>query len=676
MDTLVIVRKIRQAEALADAGNHGEARRTLQPLLSEDGLSEAHRTLIQKKIELFERQRERMTRVMSRSGSTIMPPVSDDSSERTAIRKPLASPNATPTSDLTTIRKAVPDATERPTDVPLDKAAQSNPTEVVPRLHRPGVSDTGRRDSLPTVKTEVPATQPPSQPAQHAGDATVQVPRLPPRSTGNTTLHSPRPGASESGHWSAITTPEAPARRPDPNDSQELAPVMDDLGMDGDDELSDATSEGDPRHTDIFSAPGTEPGRRPASSPEISRAQTDIPASPRDTPIPAPSDSQRVKVRDSVIMPQAQVPVLTPVPRPAPVIPEPAPRPSIDEDSTYLLADEHFTRAPSSRSSPRSNPELKALADRLPDDDLRRELAMEVVRLREELAKSGRTPETRPTERTQRDRPASGSFHIPASQVNTIVRRAAGTDSIEVHMPGRDDASPELAVLRRDSVRGKAAGGTPTDRIALAQDYIDASNVSKPGLLKPLATWTGVAVILAVLGWGVLLAYESIAGAAGGKSVLTEDGLDDLKLGQDRRNDSEFSGKDAYGKRQLASLSRHCIVQYDAADRITAIVLPGPGIAADKGRRFEATKVRFGSAELDLGKGSSIRVVAAALGESTPPLRESALNEVQPITLRFESRQGHRALEFHYLAGQWERPHYVRVLDTAANPPAPQVAGE
>src|SRR5690606_27771908 len=144
------------------------------------------------------------------------------------------------------------------------------------------------------------------------------------------------------------------------------------------------------------------------------------------------------------------------------------------------------------RQRERSNPELKALADRLPDDDLRRELALEVVKLREELeqVKSERREGTRAGSRKiqREDRPESGSFHIPASQVNTIVRRAAGTDQIEVHMPGRDDDAAELQVLRRDSVRGKKAPNTPTDRIALAQDYIDAGQIEKPSLLKPVAT--------------------------------------------------------------------------------------------------------------------------------------------------------------------------------------------
>lgn len=663
MDTLVIVRKIRQAEALADAGSHGEARRMLEPLLSEEALTEAHRALIQKKLELFDRQRDRMTRVMNRAGSGIRNPVSDASSERTAIRKPVASPNASPTSDLTTISKALPDNTERPTDVPVDKTPPGNPTEVVPRLQRPGVQANGRSDSLGTVsaqpaserKTEVPETQ-------ATGAPTVQVPRLPPKAeTGGTTLHSPRPDPTHSGHWHAV--------KPDPNDSQELAPVLEDSRIDLDDDSAD-----DPRHTDIFAAPKPETAPKPESSPVISRAATDITSSPRDTPIPAPSDSQRVKVRDSVILPQVDPPVLSSAMRAAPVIPEPAQRVSIDDDSTYLLADEHFARAPSSRTAPRSNPELKALADRLPDDDLRRELAMEVVRLREELAKSGRKPETRNLDRPPPDRPASGSFHIPASQVNTIVRRAAGTDSIEVHMPGRDDANPELAVLRRDSVRGKAAGNTPTDRIALAQDYIDAKGVEKPGLLKPLATWTGVAVILAVLAWGVLLAYESIAGASSEQHELTDEGLGDLKLGQDRRNDSELSNREAVGNRQLSSPSRACIVQYDANDRITAIVLPGPGFSPYDQRRFDSTIVRFGSAELALGKGCGIRVVAATFGDSTPPFRASALDEGRAITLRFESRQGDRALEFHYQAGKWDAPQYVRVFDAAASPPDPVLA--
>jgi hypothetical protein len=195
------------------------------------------------------------------------------------------------------------------------------------------------------------------------------------------------------------------------------------------------------------------------------------------------------------------------------------------------MAEDYFTSRATQRSRERSNPELTALADRLPDDDLRRELALEVVKLRQQLeaAEKDKRDGTRAGSRKiqREDRPESGSFHIPASQVNTIVRRAAGTDNIEVHMPGRDEEAQELKVLRRDSVRGQKAPATPTDRIALAQDYIDAAQIERPSLLKPLATWLGVAVVLAIIVWAVYWAWQTInasqAPDAAGQLIRTGD---------------------------------------------------------------------------------------------------------------------------------------------------------
>ncbi|MCA8944717.1 MAG: hypothetical protein KDB29_00670, partial [Planctomycetes bacterium] len=112
MDTLVIVRKIREAEALADAGKHGEARRLLEPLLSDDGVSESQRKLVGKKIDLFKKQHERMTRIISRraTSTSVRVDESNQSSERTAIRKAVGDH----------------ERSERPTDHTPDK---EDPTE-------------------------------------------------------------------------------------------------------------------------------------------------------------------------------------------------------------------------------------------------------------------------------------------------------------------------------------------------------------------------------------------------------------------------------------------------------------------------------------------------------------------------------------------------------------------
>jgi hypothetical protein len=323
------------------------------------------------------------------------------------------------------------------------------------------------------------------------------------------------------------------------------------------DALEDATAE-DPRKTDMFVAPQA---TRPAdaseeeSAPTIGRYNVDRPVfasgnkTPApgwsDTPVPQPtppimppavkksadqprakSDRHAVNPSDRLVKSDLDSATVRDMPSPAltvrdsmvldaadtvmsPRLPD-----KPDDDSTYLMAEEYFTSRATTRNRERSNPELKALADRLPDDDLRRELALEVVKLRQQLesAEKDKRDSTRTSGRKimREDKPESGSFHIPASQVNTIVRRAAGTDDIEVHMPGRDEEAQDLKVLRRDSVRGKKAPDTPTDRIALAQDYIDAAQIDRPSLFKPIATWLGVAVILAIIGWAVYWAWQTM----------------------------------------------------------------------------------------------------------------------------------------------------------------------
>lgn len=76
--------------------------------------------------------------------------------------------------------------------------------------------------------------------------------------------------------------------------------------------------------------------------------------------------------------------------------------------------------------------DLTNMVERLPDDDLRKELALEVVRLREELekAKSGRRDTDRTSAGSSRrivcEKPESSMLRIPSNRVNTIVRTAAG----------------------------------------------------------------------------------------------------------------------------------------------------------------------------------------------------------------------------------------------------------
>lgn len=657
MDTLLIVRKIREAEALADAGKHGDARRVLEPLLSEDGLTDNHRKLVGKKIDLFKKQHERMTRIISRRATSVSTrnDESNQSSERTAIRRPIDDKDRSdrPT-DHTPDRS---DPTERPTNRTVEKQAQGAPTEVVPRA----------RD----VDTEVP---------ERGHRLKVE------------------PSARQSsGSWSAISDRREVVRPADPSDSQELAPVADSDRLA---QVGESAGE-DPRETDIFVAPPepvtakdsrvhpssrdtewptTVPTEAPDddSAPSIGRYGLDRPVFPtgndtpapgwNDTPVPsAMTPSPPVRVRDSFVLPGTDTVV-------SPALPDKA-----DDDSTFLMADDYFdARAVSSRRE-RSNPELKALADRLPDDDLRRELALEVVKLRNELesVKSGRT-EVKQREGTRagsrkiqrEERPESGSFHIPAGQVNTIVRRAAGTDQIEVHMPGRDEDAADLQVLRRDSVRGAKASATPTDRIALAQDYIEASQIEKPGLLKPVATWLGVLVVLGVIAWAVHLGYQSVTGANMEVDV-TETSVGEFVLGAPKSDYEDIVMKEERISFGVKS-KRGWLVQYnDVTQRITAITVPGPGVIDPEDSGFNELRVDFNGDDYAFANGVNVETLRKRFGGPTPEFSDDLWQSSGAYTLKFIAKQGQSTLEICYRTINPEAPLWVRIVtaDEAPNPP-------
>lgn len=640
MDTLVIVRKIREAEALADAGKHGDARRLLEPLLGDDGLTDTHRKLVSKKLELFEKQQQRMTRILSRRGnSTGVRSESDLSSERTSIRPAVVDKSERPTDR--SIDKE--DRSERPTDLSIEKDNRGAATEVVPKARN--------------VDTEVP---------EKGHKLKVE-----PRDKGS---------GKSSGMWRAVEDRREVPRPPDPSESQELAPVIDSDRLDAVAEPDDS----DPRKTDIFVAPPqvsdvvVQVAPDEDSAPVISRINVDKPVLPRPHDTPAPWNDTPV--------PQAMTPAprtLTPPPvtvRDSFVIPptdtvQVSALPDKDDHSTYLLADDYFAPRPNARQRERSNPELKALAERLPDDDLRRELALEVVKLREQLdavqRESKRETRSTPRKIEREDRPASGSFHIPASQVNTIVRRAAGTDQIEVHMPGRDENASDLQVLRRDSVRGEKTTAKPTDRVALAQDYIDAGQIQKPSLLKPLATWLGVLVVLGVIGWAVHLAWRSISD--GGLQVIeiSADGVGDFRMGSPKADYADIADKKNMVEPAVLN-ERGWLVQYEeGAERITAVAVPGPALAEPAASGFNALQISFNGDLLKLQGNTTAEAVSTRFGGAVPPYSPAVWEQSETYTLSFLSPQGDRLLEFCYDTRNPAAPLWVRLSDAGKSPRPP-----
>ena len=523
MDTLVIVRKIREAEALADSGKHGDARKLLEPLLRQDGLSDAHKNLLAKKIEVFDKQKERATRLISRRVSSVSSErsPSDDTdpgsgrkpSNDSTVERPALSPGA-PTEALD--RPAVDDKVDKDTTKlrkrpPAESPAKGDTTladrDLVSLYDSPSSGSTTVRDRPAPARTTAPSGERNSE----AGLRRV-VERPPARENETEVPGKPRqvdtdvPSRGDSGRRQ-----EAPAnalRRA----SDLRLPVASDLAPL---ELPQEKTVMDDDTAEIpkISVVAPPVPRRPQSSQELAPVKDDK----------FESDEVAVPVADE----RGEHKALLPTPSAEPVKSAASVRVQdsyIDAPSPEMPAT-LLERAPSARrdeaTSARSSKDLTSMADRLPDDDLRKELVREVVRLREELeqAKSGST--RRDTDRTGSagssrriapgEKPESSMFKIPSNRVNTIVRTAAGTNDITAHMPTRDENVPELEVMRRDRVKRSPEDQGPQSpsRVMLAQDYIDSAQVATPSFLKTAAIVLGFVVVAGLITWAVFWGFNA-----------------------------------------------------------------------------------------------------------------------------------------------------------------------
>lgn len=508
MDTLVIVRKIREAEALADSGKHGEARKLLEPLLTRGDLTESHKSLVAKKIEVFNKQHERATRVLSRRATeaTNERNPSDDT-DLGSGRRPALAPEKPLSSGDTTV--------ERPALAP------GAPTEAVPRLRSAADKDTTKLRKKP-------------EPEKPRGETTISDRDL-------VSLYDGPQTETPAGETTVRDRPAARAKPP--SERRQIAQRPS--------ERSPTAKNGAAQQIDT-DAPGLAHGGK-------SRAGVDLrqPAVTDLAPLAPEEHQERLKVIDEVV-PQAAAPImlrssdsqdLAPVSDDKfesdemPALGEISAKP--DERGQFkALAPSELPRSETHRDAPpsvrvqdsyiappaaerakstRTSKDLTSMVERLPDDDLRKELALEVVRLREELekARSGR----RDTDRTGSagssrrivpgEKPESSIFKIPSNRVNTIVRTAAGTSDITAHMPSRDENVPELEVMRRDNMRKKAEGeGSPPSRLALAQDYIESTRTREPDRLKLLATALGLLVIAGLVAWAIYWAVTVVSSQA------------------------------------------------------------------------------------------------------------------------------------------------------------------
>jgi len=548
MDTLVIVRKIREAETLADGGNHAEAMRLLEPLLGHDGLDDSHRALIRKKLELLDRQRQRITRIMERSRQ-----------ERED-------------GEPTVISLAREDRTERPTETAIETQSEGDPTEAVPRVN----------DRAQTRK-------------RAAGRGGIEAP---PTAEVSDTQQVPRPAA-------------LPARRPalfDPVVEPEDEAI---LARDDSEVIEDFT-------------------------PIPTRA--DLAASGQHRALGEP-------VVDSLVMP-------TPAPGPPPGMKH--------ETEDFTGSDRHFGPPPASRKNTKSTGDLKALAEELPDNDMRRDLALEVVRLREELSKSKRRPRTEGASRPEG--PASGKFHIPAGQANTIVRRAAGSESIEVHMPSRDENMPELQVLRRDSVSGRRPGDTASPTESAARSYVEGpSNRARAFRLRPVLMAAGALALLALIALPVFVVWKALT-APPQTALVTETGVGGIELGAEI---STISGLSDAG--EGTHLSATGWIVQSAQGMVTAITVK-------LGENANAPMVSFGNRSMNLGQGTAAATVAQSMGEGITPLDAEALKAASVYSLRYRDKHGRSVLEFVFTGGDETRAAALRLYSEADNPPLPDLA--
>lgn len=496
MDTLVIVRKIREAEALAESGKHRDAKRLLQPLLGQGGLTEAQQDLLNKKLEVIEKQIERATRVMSRRASESARRDPSDDTDLGSGRKPaapaLAAERPKSSGDTTVERPAI---------------APGTPTEAVPR---PRDKDTTKLRKKP--ESDRPrAETPPERDFVSLYDNAESSPG------GETTVRD-RPAPPKPPSERRAAAPQADTEIPSRGASNRLKPTP------GSELLKPAHNDLAPLHDEgadirIVDIP------LPSGAPTVELPK---PAMPRT------ADSQEIEPVKDDGFDSDELPSLGEMAPPKPagetrgVFRALPPKPPTDENpppnaaslrvQDILIAPPAPAQVERQRSS-RSSKDLTSLVERLPDDDLRKELALEVVRLREELekVKSGRRDTDRTSAGSSRriapgEKPESSIFKIPSNRVNTIVRTAAGTSEITAHMPTRDEVVPELEVLRRESLKRQAGAAESAEvRLSPAQSYIENVKSREPDRLKLFATALGLLVIAGVVAWAIYWAATAMS---------------------------------------------------------------------------------------------------------------------------------------------------------------------
>jgi hypothetical protein len=771
MDTLSIIRKIREAESLADQGKHGEARRVLEPLLTERGIADSQRTLLIKKLELFERQKDRATRVMTRrapegksSDSTDHGENQPHSGDTTVTAQPLVTPGAKtealslPGSEARDSQRAAAQSGRRAgndtevgdrkpgtgTETGGTPPVKSADTEVAARAasdetrqmkaissrRRPSsgmytapsrasdrlvpvqsAEETARaRAKASTDSVRAPDVAPPKASGsarRQTAETTVMVPALAPKAEATTSQPiTERPEAAKppSGRQAGPgpkADPAPPARQPEPPKAS------------------------DPPQAPTAAAPATE--SRPAPAGEVRPVPVAVQKPAEETRLPSLGDL--AELEPSPAAERADEPVGGPPPvtaqeravEPASITPPPSPavrgstrevivrdtrlpaeRALVDVSSSELVRD-HQTRKLERGRPPRFTPnsirtkqDLQQLAESLPSNDISRVLALEVLRLREELETlSARKPVVdaplpHPPQTIQPqddngpdsrripagDKPESNIFQIPASRLNTIVRTAAGGRDLTAHMPTRDETIPELEVLRRDAFRRPQDDPQPALENQSTPPRAQASPPQARGATRGAGSLGLVFLAIALLAgcaWAGWLVYTGLLRTVERDDtalVLDELGAGGLSIGREPGGQEIFDRARESAEGLFIDDQSGLRVQLDKSGKVAAIMVPGAA-QARKYRQWETQRyiISLRGKRLGLEGNTSVGGVISAFGLPEPNVTPEQLSRPGLLIIQFPTGRG-TVIEFVYLDDR-DRCAAVRVADNANVPALP-----
>lgn len=303
----------------------------------------------------------------------------------------------------------------------------------------------------------------------------------------------------------------------------------------------------------------------------------------------------------------------------------------------------------------KSSADLRALAAELPANDISRDLALEVARLKDEVDRL--TSERHAAAGSNLVKPESGVFKIPMSSANTVVRTAVGSTGntdISVTMPSRSDNAPDLEVLRPGKVRK-----TEQVNLSPAQTIEEAGSHSQDGVkedkLRQVAVVLAILVIVGLISYAVWWALQALAPSSSPPVTLTEAAAGTLRLGQDYKGHPALA-KPLLRRGKVEDEANGWTAYIDPHDHVTAVMIP-------VGPNSPPIKIEFEQYSIAVDAKTSVGGVKEKFGEPVSYAAPTTWN-----VLRYEGRQGISAIEFVFSSADNGRLAYVRILDLKAMP--------